>query len=101
MASRTRVAGVEGAWRSDVRAADLAVRPQLAATGLKLPLPEGTITTPKLTVPVGVVASAATGTVSRTVAVQVLVPPVGTVAGLGTEEGRVGEEGRARGAPDP
>src|SRR2546421_5822280 len=56
--------------------------PTLFRSGLKLPLPEGTITTPKLTVPVGVVASAGTGTVPRTVAVRVPASAGRTEAGL-------------------
>src|SRR5712691_8709224 len=60
----------------------VAVAARVQVVELKLPLPSGAITTLKLTVPVGLVASAGTGTVSRTVAVQVMVPPVGTVAGL-------------------
>src|SRR3989442_307789 len=58
------------------------VSPQLGA--LKVPLPGGRLVTPKVTVPLGLVASAGTVTVSWTVAVQVLVPPGGTLAGLQT-----------------
>ena len=61
-------------------AVPVAVRPQLGA--LKVPLPGGRLVTPKVTVPLGLVASAGTVTVSWTVAVQVLVPPVGTLTGL-------------------
>src|SRR2546422_925144 len=63
-------------------AVPVAVRPQLGA--LKVPLPGGRLVTPKVTVPLGLVASAGTVTVSWTVAVQVRVPPVGTLAGLQT-----------------
>src|SRR2546428_656647 len=61
-------------------AVPVAVRPQLGA--LKVPLPGGRLVTPKVTVPLGLVASAGTVTVSWTVAVQVLGPAVGTPAGL-------------------
>src|SRR2546428_6217022 len=71
---------------------------------LKVPLPGGRLVTPKVTVPLGLVASAGTVTVSWTVAVQVLVPPVGTLGGLqtrmGSEERRVGEGRRARRGPE-
>src|SRR3989442_1760758 len=72
------------------------VSPQLGA--LKVPLPGGRLVTPKVTVPRGLVASAGTVTVSWTVAVQVLVPPVGTLAGLQTR--MVGVGGRERTRPN-
>src|SRR3989442_13108477 len=81
------VEAVTGAGVSEIAglhswAVPVAVRPQLGA--LKVPLPGGRLVTPKVTVPLGLVASAGTVTVSWTVAVQVLVPPVGTLAGLQT-----------------
>src|SRR6267143_252814 len=60
----------------------VAVAARVQVGELKLPLPRGRITTLKLTVPLGLVTSAGTVSVSWTVAVQVLVPPVGTLAGL-------------------
>src|SRR5256712_122232 len=61
-------------------AVPVAVRPQLGA--LKVPLPGGRLVTPKVTVPLGLVASAGTVTVSWTVAVQVRVPADRTEARL-------------------
>src|SRR2546428_12351325 len=82
-------------------AVPVAVRPQLGA--LKVPLPGGRLVTPKVTVPLGLVASAGTVTVSWTVAVQVLVPPVGTLAGVQTRMGGGGGvvAGSTKGAAVP
>src|SRR2546428_10958598 len=63
-------------------AVPVAVRPQLGA--LKVPLPGGRLVTPKVTVPLGLVASAGTVTVSWTVAGQGVGPP-------GRESGGVGK----------
>src|SRR3989442_8267409 len=78
------VAGPYVAVRLFLPVGRVAVRSQLGA--LKVPLPGGRLVTPKVTVPLGLVASAGTVTVSWTVAVQVLVPPVGTRAGEHTSE---------------
>src|SRR3989442_13102662 len=75
----------------------LAVRPQLGA--LKVPLPGGRLVTPKVTVPLGLVASAGTVTVSWTVAVQVDRQSVGE--GKGVDPGGGGmikkKKGRTKG----
>src|SRR3989442_16028827 len=82
------VAGPYVAVRLFLPVGRVAVRSQLGA--LKVPLPGGRLVTPKVTVPLGLVASAGTVTVSWTVAVQGLVPPVGTLAGLQDRKGVVG-----------
>src|SRR2546426_834872 len=82
MVCETTVEGVYGSAQFPSAVVPVAVRPQLGA--LKVPLPGGRLVTPKVTGPLGLGASAATDTVTRTVAWQELVPPVGTLAGLQT-----------------